>query len=452
MMNQSDLLTWFSERPHIEYVLPFVADINGVFRGKRVPASQVKKLIKNGLRMPLSSVNVDIWGRDIEDSPLVFESGDSDGKCFWTGRTPIVMTWDESKSALLPMSFFTETGKAFAGDPRNALKHLVSEFDGLKLRPVIAFELEFYLADPKAQDGSLVNPLSGAVKVHDGVLSIDEINDFSDFLNEIYDCCKLNDVSVDAVISESGFCQFEVNMKHSDDVLKAADDAVFFKTIVKSIARRRGIAATFMAKPFADRPGNGMHAHFSILDEHSQNIFDDGSETGTAIMRHCVGGIMANMKQSMLFFAPHLNSYRRMAPGQHAPTSILWGYENRTASVRIPGGAAADRRIEHRVAGADTNPYLVTMAILGAALHGIKDAIEPDDPVDGNCYAMTVDADRTLPTTWEDAIRLFEEGDRIAGCFSKAMHDMIMRTKKQESTVFAKKITPFEYQSYLEQV
>jgi len=451
-MDQSDLLNWFAERPNIEYILPFVVDLNGVFRGKRLPVSQVKKLVKNGFRMPLSSVNVDIWGRDIENSPLVFESGDSDGKCFWTGRSPIVMTWDDSRSAMLPMSFYTEKGKAFAGDPRNALQAIVSRFDDLKLRPVIAFELEFYLADPKAHDGNLVNPLSGAVKVHDGVLSIDEINDFSAFLNEIYDSCKINGVSVDAVISESGFCQFEVNMKHSDDVLKAADDAVFFKYIVRSIARRHGIAATFMAKPFDDRPGNGMHAHFSILDENSHNIFDDGSDRGAPVMRHCVGGVMANMKQSMILFAPHLNSYRRMAPGQHAPTSILWGYENRTASVRIPGGASTDRRIEHRVAGADTNPYLVTMAILGAAMHGMTESIEPDEPVDGNCYDVIVDADRTLPDSWDEAIKLFEDGDRIGGCFTEKMRDMIVRMKKQESAVFAKKITPFEYQSYLEQV
>jgi glutamine synthetase len=207
-----------------------------------------------------------------------------------------------------------------------------------------------------------------------------------------------------------------------------------------------------MAKPFADKPGSGFHMHFSILDENSFNVFDDGSDSGTALMKNCISGILTNMKQSTILFAPHLNSYRRMTPGHHAPTSALWGYENRTAAVRVPGGDSINRRIEHRVAGADCNPYLVTTAVLGAALNGIESQTFPPSPTEGNCYEVAVPDIYSLPRTWLEAVDLFRIGDRIGGCIPPQMHDMIVRAKTQELAVFGQKITPFEYQSYLEQV
>ena len=451
-MDQSALLDWFSKRPEIKYVSPFIVDINGVFRGKRLSSSKIEKIVDKGIRMPLSAANADIWGKDIEDSPLVFKTGDADGKCVWTGRKPLVTASHKSLSAMLPMSFLTDEGVAFDGDPRNVLISLVSKFTSLKLRPVVAFELEFYLADPKAHDGSLVNPLTGAVTVRDGVLSIDDINNFSEFFHDVYESCKLNGVDADATISESGLCQFEVNLSHTHNVLKATDDAIFFKKIVKCIAQKHGFTATFMAKPFADRPGSGFHMHFSILNENSCNIFDDGAQAGSDIMKNCISGILDHMRQSTILFAPHLNSYRRMTPGHHAPTSALWGYENRTAAVRVPGGDSVDRRIEHRVAGADCNPYLVTTAVLGAALSGIKSQTFPPAPTEGNCYDVISPDAYNLPRTWEEAIDLFRVGDGIDGCIPEQLHDMIVRAKKQEISVFGQKITPFEYQSYLEQV
>ena len=125
----------------------------------------------------------------------------------------------------------------------------------------------------------------------------------------------------------------------------------------------RGFAATFMSKTYGDRAGSGFHVHFSLLDRNGVNVFDDGTEAGSDIMRYAVAGLLAAMPESTLLFAPHMNSYRRLRPGSHAPSAVAWGYENRTAAIRIPGGSLKARRIEHRVAGSDANPYLVLAGI-----------------------------------------------------------------------------------------
>ena len=152
---------------------------------------------------------------------------------------------------------------------------------------------------------------------------------------------------------------------------------MLFKQIAKGVARKHGLAASFMAKPHADRPGSGMHVHLSVIDKLGKNIFDDGSDAGSQTMQYALAGLLAAMPESMLIFAPHHNSYRRFAIGSHAPLAACWGYENRTTALRIPLGPSQQRRIEHRVAGADTNPYLVLATILAGVLAGLNQGAPP---------------------------------------------------------------------------
>ena len=436
----------------VKYLTLSIVDINGVLRGKRLPVDQLNKIIKDGARMPFSAANVDIWGRDIDGSPLVFESGDEDGKCIWTARKPMLMNWIEPSNILIPMSYFNEDGSPYLGDSRNVLVDILQKYKAKKLTPVLGIELEFYLTNPKTPDEALTNPLNGAEKVHDGVLSIDDIYDYSKFLDEICDCCEINDIALEAISSESGRGQFELCLKHTDDVLKLADGLIFLKNIIRFISRKNGFAATFMAKPFPHRPGNGLHVHFSLLDQNKNNVFDNGTSKGSDEMLSSVGGLIAHMRQSTLIFAPHLNSFRRLSPNQHAPINVTWGYENRTAAIRIPGGKQSNRRIEHRVAGADTNIYLVVAAILGAALDGLKNCTEAPKPVSGDCSDDTIKKEIALPATWFDAISYFEDGDLIGGTINSVIRDMMIRTKKQELLTFTHDISSFEYSSYLETV
>ena len=439
------------DKPDTQFksVLVALCDINGTFRGKRLPIEQVGKVFDGSLRMPISASTVDIWGCDIEGSALVFETGDADGICKPLSDDIFPSPWLGEGVGFLPMSMHSETGESHPTDPRTALFDVVARYAKQGLRPVVATELEFYLTDLNTEHtaGGLVSP---STKFASGnVLSVQEIEMMSPFLDDVYAACKAHGIPVDAAISETGVGQFEINILHTDDPLKAADNAMLFKRLVKGCARQHGFVATFMAKPFGKDAGSGLHVHFSLLDENGHNVFDDGTEKGSDVLRCAIGGLTAAMQESTLIFAPHLNSYRRIRPNSHAPTTVGWGYENRTAAIRIPGGSNKARRIEHRVAGADANPYLVLAAILGAALEGIEAKMQAPKPVTGNVYEAGLPQ---LPMDWASAITAFDQGAIVGKIFNPMFKQLIVQAKQQEMATFLETVTPFEYKSYLEVV
>ncbi len=449
-MLHDDVTRWLAERPEIQSIFACVCDLNGTLRGKRIPASQAEKVAKGGIRMPLSVVGVDVWGEDIENSKLVFETGDSDGLCDFTGRGLVPISWLNRPTALAMLWMRQEDGTPFDGDPRRSLGRIFDRFKAQGLTPVVATELEFYLCDPSGdQPQAPQSPVTGKRLDSDGVLSLDDLEHFSGFLNDVYDACAQQGIQADAAISENGAGQFEINMMHIDDPLKAADDAVLFKRLVRGVARKHGFAATFMAKPYGDRAGSGFHVHFSLLNEKGENVFDNGGEEGTLVMMNAVAGLLATMWENSLIFAPHENSYRRLLPGAHAPTGIAWGYENRTTAIRIPGGSHKARRIEHRVAGADANPYLVLASILGAALTGIEQKMVPAAAITGDAYSLDIPQ---LPRDWAGAIDAFRTGSHVPTIFSEQLQTMLVECKTQELKKFTRHVSDFEYRSYLEVV
>ena len=412
-----------------------VCDLNGVTRGKRIPRAQLDKALSGGMRMPLSVSALDIWGRDIEGSSMVFEEGDGDGICQPFRTDAIAAPWLGPHVDLVPVWMFTDVGAPSPIDPRHALAAVLKRYAAHKLAPVIATELEFYLAPLSEREAF----------TFEGVLSLRQLNVVAPFLDDVYAACASHGIPADAAISECGAGQFEINLLHRDDAMLAADDAVFFKSIVKGCARAHGYSANFMAKPNGTAPGNGLHVHFSLLDKDGDNVFDDGSDKGADTLRSAVAGVMAALAESTLIFAPHFNSFRRLRPNSHAPTAMTWGYENRTAAVRIPGGSPKARRIEHRVAGADANPYLVLAAVLGAALHGIEQGLTPPASVDGNSYAA--DAPQ-LPSDWGAAISAFETGTIMAEVFPEKLREVFVQGKRQEQARFLDKVTAFERETY----
>lgn len=449
-MSVDNLNSLLLENPEIEAVFACVCDLNGTMRGKRLPIEQAVKILGGGLRMPLSTLSVDVWGEDIEGSELVFETGDSDGICDFTGRPIVLINWTSRPSALAMLWMREEDGKPFMGDPRRALAEIVDRYKERGLTPVVATEMEFYLYDPSGtQPEPPRSPITDKRLDSDGALSLDELEHFDEFLDDVYDACAEQGIPADAAISENGAGQFEINMVHVADALKAADDAVLFKRLVRGIARKHGLAATFMAKPYGERAGSGLHVHFSLENEAGENLFDNGTDEGAPLMRNAVAGLLATMQENTLVFAPHENSYRRLLPGAHAPTSVAWGYENRTAAIRIPGGSPKARRIEHRVAGADTNPYLVLASILGGAFIGIEGEMEPEKPISGDAYSMKLDH---LPLDWATAIEAFRRGRNIQNVYSKRLQTMLVESKTQELKRFARQVTDFEYDTYLEVV
>ncbi len=449
-MPEAEFTDWLKDHPEVESVQAALFDLNGVMRGKRLPVSDIAKVLKGGVRMPLSTAGVDIWGEDIVDSELVFQSGDADGICEYTGRGLLPVTWTKKPTLLLPLWLAQNDGSPFEGDPRRALAAVLQRFMGKKLTPVVATELEFYLMDVSGdRPVPPLSPVSGQRLASDGVLSLDELEHFEEFLNDVYAACRAQNIPADAAISENGAGQFEINMTHTNDPLKAADDAILFKRLVKGIARAHGFGATFMSKPYGNRAGSGFHIHFSLLDEAGNNVFDNGSEKGSPMLLNAVAGLLATMAELTLTFAPHINSFRRLMPGSHAPSSVAWGYENRTAAIRIPAGPTKARRIEHRVAGADANPYLVLASVLGGALYGIKNQLTPAPPITGDAYAQDLEH---LPQSWAQAIEAFAEGELVGEVYPRQLHSMFVECKRQEMAKFRRHVSGFEYLAYLEAV
>ena len=378
-------------------------------------------------------LNLDIWGDDIAGSPLVFETGDADGVLRPTERGFAPMPWLDSPSALLPIWMFHEDGRPFAGDPRHALNTVLDRYRARGLTPICGLEMEFFLVDDTEETLQVPrSPQSGKRHVASETLSLRALDRFDGFFSDLYDACEAMDIPADAATSEAGLGQFEINLMHSDDALKAADDAWLFKMLVRGLARTHGFAATFMAKPYPDSAGSGLHTHFSVLDKDGANIFDNGGTEGSDAMHHALAGLMEAMPPSTLIFAPHANSYARLVPSAHAPTGVAWGYENRTTALRIPSGNHKARRIEHRVAGGDVNPYLMLAAILGAAMNGLEDRKDPPAPLTGNAYEADVPQ---IHADWADATNTFEKSPQIARIFPSEIIRNFVLTKRQEQAI-----------------
>ena len=441
---------WLIENPHIRTIRVAASDLNGVARGKRMPVRFADKVASDGTRFPMSVLNLDIWGEDIDDSPLVMESGDRDGVLKPTERGFMPMPWLENPSGLLPIWMYHEDGRPFMGDPRHALAQVEKRYKDRGLTPVVAVELEFFLIDDAGKRLRVpMSPRSGKRRVAGEILSLRALDQFDDFFSELYDACEAMDIPADTSISEAGLGQFEINLMHQANALKAADDAWLFKMLVKGMARKHGFAASFMAKPYDDYAGNGLHMHFSVLDADGNNVFDDGTSTGSDLLRHAVNGCLNGMPGSTLVFAPHANSYARFVPGAHAPTGMAWAYENRTAAIRIPSGPPVARRIEHRLAGGDVNPYLSIAAVLGAAINGMDDALAPPAPITGNAYTQDLPQ---VPSTWETAIDAFETSAETARIFDAELIRNFVMTKRQEALYMADLTAEEQTEIYLDTV
>lgn len=424
-----------------------VVDYNGILRGKRLTGGYVKSSIEDGIRMPLSIVGVDIWGNDIENSAQVFDNGDADGYFMPTDRGTLLQSWFDQPTSLIPVMMVQEDGTPNGVCPRGALAKIEAEYAAKGLSIITATELEFHLV--KRTDEAYSPDGDGRLKTSSAVECIDAMQEKEAFFKEVYDTADAWGIGLGAAISEASPGQYEINLKHQAGAVKIADNTLFLKRIIKGVAVKHGLEATFMAKPFGDGAGNGLHVHFSVLDADGSNIFDNGGDEGTAALRHALAGLEMFMQSHMLLFAPHENSYRRFLPGSFAPTKIVWGYDNRLTALRVPNSVPKARRIEHRVAGADANPYMILAAIMGAALYGMNEQLTPSEPVIGNAY----NADRPeLPLSWGQAVTIFSAFEKNLKLFDPRLVRMIVACKQQEQMIFGAQVSKFEYETYVETV
>jgi glutamine synthetase len=258
-------------------------------------------------------------------------------------------------------------------------------------------------------------------------------------------------VPTGAALAECGPSQWEVNLRHVANALEACDQAIRFKRIVKGVAHRNGVEATFMAKPYADAPGSGMHLHVSVLDRAGRNVFADDDVLGNDLLKQAAAGLLDTMADGMAIFAPNANSYRRLRPELYVPMNATWGYNNRGVAVRVPVSGPTDRRLEHRVAGADANPYLVAAAVLAGMLHGIEKKLAPPAALTGNAYTQRLAAPR-LPADWATALARFRASAFMGEYFGERFVTLYELARRGEMQDFNARLTALDYSYYLEQV
>ncbi|PWV58731.1 glutamine synthetase family protein [Plasticicumulans acidivorans] len=440
--------------PDIEVFEMLIPDTNGVLRGKWIPRSAVTRFAEHGMRMPASVFALDIWGNDVLESGIVLETGDRDSVCMPVPGSLTLVPWLRRPTAQMLMTMREPDGAPFFGDPRYVLASVLARFAEMGLTPVVALELEFYLLDREAAaDGSPQPPISPSNSRRQWtsqVYGIDELHEFEDFFDAVSRACALQNLPVDTTVAEQAPSQFEINLKHQPDAILAADNAVLLKRVIKGAAQQYQMAATFMAKPYGELAGNGMHIHFSLLDQQGRNVFDDGSHQGSPLLRHAIAGMVTTMRETMCFYAPNTNSFRRFQPGSHAPIAATWGYDNRSTALRIPSGDTNAMRVEHRVAGADANPYLALAAMLGGAWHGIVNRLDPGEPTSGNAHEC--EHVPMLPTALKHALEIFDRSVWLPQVFGESYHQLYSACRWQELEKFGRQVTPLEYESYLRTV
>jgi glutamine synthetase len=298
----------------------------------------------------------------------------------------------------------------------------------------VAVELEIYLVDVERTPAGHAQPprsrYTGRRETRTQVNSMADLESVSDILTEIAAACEVQGVQTGAALAECGPNQWEVNLRHVDDAREACDQAIRFKRIVKGVAHRNGVEATFMAKP---------------------NVFASEDVLGNDTLRHAAAGLLDTMADAMAVFAPNANSYRRLRPELYVPMNATWGYNNRGVAVRVPVSGPADRRLEHRVAGADANPYLVAAVVLAGMLHGVERKLAAPAPLVGNAYTQRLAAPR-LPSDWATALTRFGGSGFLREHLGDRFVTLYELTRRGEMQDFNSRLTALDYAFYLEQV
>lgn len=445
---------FLAEHPEIHFIDLLIADMNGIVRGKRIDRSALVKAYERGIALPASIFALNIQGTTVEETGLGLEIGDADRICLPIPGTLKIEPWQKRPTAQLLMTMYEVDRKTpFFADPRYVLQRIVKRFSELGLKPVSAFELEFYLIDQENITGRPQpprSPMSGKRPNSVQVYSMDDLDEYAEFLQDVIEAAHEQGIPADAIVAESAPGQFEVNLHHVDDPVIACDYNVLLKRVIKSVAYDHEMDTTFMAKPYFDQAGNGMHVHISLEDEQGKNIFApnaDGSLSET--LRWAVGGLLQTLPEYMAFLCPNVNSYRRFSPSFFVPCAATWGIDNRTVAVRVPGGEPDAMRIEHRLAGADANPYLLMAALLSAIHYGISNKIEPPEMTEGNAYDQH---EASLPTNLRDALRALETSEVMKEYIGEEYLDVFVLCKESEQEEFERTISDLEYMWYLHTV
>ncbi|MGB2154824.1 MAG: glutamine synthetase family protein [Porticoccaceae bacterium] len=444
MQSQKQIESWLKEN-QITEVECLVPDMTGNARGKFIPA---KKFLKEDSRLPEGILAQTVTGEFSDDYWDLLGTIDGDMLLEPDPSTARNVPWANETTGQIIHDCYTKDGKPHPFSTRAVLKHILSLYEQEGLQPVIAPEMEFYLVEKNTNpDIALAPPLgrSGRPETARQSYSIDAANEFEPFVEDMYAYGEVMGLDIDTLIHESGAAQLEVNFIHGDP-LNLADQVFTFKRMVREVALKHNIYATFMAKPMASEPGSAKHIHQSVLSAADQsNIFTTAEGEYSQAFYHYLGGLQKYTPYVMSFFAPNVNSYRRFTREVSAPINLHWGFDNRTTGLRVPDANPKNYRIENRFPGADVNPYLSIAATLACGYLGMKNQIEPSAAYQGNAY----EEELALPRTLEEALRGLQEDRDIFELFGEKFIQLYTSIKLVEFEEFNHVISSWEREHLL---
>lgn len=434
-----------------------IPDINGILRCKRIQKREFQKAFADGFAMPGGTVLLDTLGDCVPGITFTAEDGDPDVFAAIVPGTLAVVPWTRKQTAQALFRFYMDDGTPFFADPRAVVERAAAPLRRMGLNAVMAIEFEFYLLDAAADKPTASVPrVPGTSRPQPGpqVYHPDDLDDVEEFLDELHDVCTAQGIPAGTTTSEFAPGQFEVNLLHVDDPVLACDHAVMLKRAVKAVAKRHGYVACFMAKPFADDAGSGLHVHMSLRDRKGRNYFSQGKESMaappfSARLRHAVGGLRKTMAEATAIFAPNANSYRRLRPEMFAPVEPNWGANHRNVAIRIPVSDENNLRFEHRTAGADANPYLVTAAILAGVHHGLKNKLDPGPMV---TQGQVITLKRKIPNRWDAALDRFSRSKVFPEYFGDEFCKTFVMNRRDESRRFHNIVSKTDYDWYMRSV
>ena len=417
-------------------------DLHGVARGKDVPIGEFERAMDHGLAFCSA-----VMGTDLRHTPVVGgEEGYPDLIAYADLSTMTLVPWEPGVAACI--ADLRPVGEhPPPADPRGAVRRAVAGFEELGFAPVVGPELEFFLCerDPEAPNG--VRRYGDNLSM---VYTVGPQADPRGVVRRIAEDLSGLGMGTFAANHEFMNSQYEITLQHAP-ALTASDRAFRLKCAVKDVAAIHGLVATFMGKPFNDQGGSGFHIHFS-LGRGDDNAFADGADPDgvSAQMRHFTAGVLVHAPGLTAFLNPTVNAYRRLVPDSLAPTHANWGWDNRTAFIRIPPERDRATRAEVRVGDGSANPYLAVAAILFAGLHGVREKLPLGQPVGGDAYTLAEDkAGGPLPATLDEALDALEADAVLREAIGPEIVDTFLAMKRFETERHRTWVSDWEIDEYL---
>ncbi len=441
----------YIEEHQIQNIKLAVTDCDGVLRGKYVGKKKFNSSIENGFGF----CNV-IFGWDSND--VLY---DKDSFTGWLTAFPDAWAQiDPSSCRMLPtegnksvlfLADFSE-GPAAAVCPRSILKKVLDRLKKIGYSATASSEFEFFLFNetPESIREKGYRNLKAITPGNFGY-SVLRNSSHADLYHQIMQMAGDMEMPLEGLHTETGPGVLEAALEHSD-ALRAADNAVLFKTFMKVLAQQNNLMATFMAKWSADYPGQSGHLHMSLQNSDGSSAFYDESKDHNMSdsMRWFIGGQQKLMPEFLAMVASSCNSYTRLIPGFWAPTAASWGLDNRTCAIRAIPGSPKSQRIEYRVSAADINPYLALAASIGSGIWGIENQIEPDTPITGNAYEKQYTNELKLPATLSEAANKLKLSKPARDLFGDQFVDHYAYTRIWEDQQQLKAITDWQKERYFE--